>query len=146
MSNKYTEKFARLSPEGQAREQSEELQRLESGEMSESEWFERASAWREIGRPDFDETDALEMWERARPRETEKSKRKTMGANMTKTAAMNKRQQLTREEMKEAIAEGVHRAFWDMRLRNFFDTPRNAILNTNATLGAVRRLLWGHVN
>jgi hypothetical protein len=75
MSNQYVEQFAKLSPENQEREQADELQRLQSGDMSETEWFERASAWREIGRPDFDEAALLEKWQRVHQR-TENLKRK----------------------------------------------------------------------
>jgi hypothetical protein len=67
MPNKFVEKFARLSPENQEREQADENQRLQSGEMTESEWSERAAAWREIGRFDFDEADAMEIWRARRP-------------------------------------------------------------------------------
>jgi hypothetical protein len=76
MSNKFVELFARMSPEGQEREQADEMHRLQSGEMEESEWRERSAAWCEIGRRDFSEADALEAWQRARQREAEKSKLK----------------------------------------------------------------------
>jgi hypothetical protein len=73
MSNRYTEQFAKMSVENQEREQAYELQRLNSGEMSEAEWAERAAAWIEVGRADFD---AAEIWQRVRERQAENAKRK----------------------------------------------------------------------